>query len=315
MQRSFRILTGLALGSAGLMLALSTGCEWTGGGGTEQSSDTIDVPVAGVYRAPDGGLIVSSYESVASQDEITTTTTSEVARTETVAVGNGVQTAFSGTLDRNPVKSGSVTITAPPAFTLTDADGDGVLTGTAGSSGTINYSTGAFSVDFGGVAIDAGAQVQASYAFLDVEEGTTETPDREPGSSAVRIYSFTVEQDGDRIRITANTGDTFDGRLGNANIISRQQVSETEETIQESIQFTAEGIAGGVKTRIVGSFNVGVTIFFSEEIQITETTASLEQTETARTISLSMDGTWIEDTGATGDISAIGPQNERIETL
>ena len=241
-----------------------------------------------------------------------------MARSEVIATGNGSSTAFSGSLDRSPIVAGSVTISAPPAFTLTDPDSDGTLSGTGGSSGTINYSTGAFSLDFGGSAIDAGSDITASYTFLEATEGTDATSDSHTsGTSGAKIYSFSIEQNGNTIRIIDNNGNTYDGKLGTSQIVSQETVSETQQKLQEVIQFNAQGLAGGTKVKLVGVFNVSEVIFFAAGVTQNgdsgDVSASL--TETFRTVSLSMAGTWIEESGTTANIHAIGPQNQTVEII
>lgn len=65
---------------------------------------------------------------------------------EIIEVGNASDTAFSGTLDQKPIETSTLVITdTVETFTET---GTGVLTGDLGGSGTIVYSTGAWSVTF-----------------------------------------------------------------------------------------------------------------------------------------------------------------------
>ena len=69
------------------------------------------------------------------------------AQTFTIGTGNGAQTVFNGTATlTGPIKRGSVKITAG-SITGTD-DGNGNITGTGITTGSVNYGTGAFSVTF-----------------------------------------------------------------------------------------------------------------------------------------------------------------------
>ncbi|MFH0908188.1 MAG: hypothetical protein V1929_05445 [bacterium] len=302
--------SALAAGVTAVLIGFSTGCDWTSGGGVDDSnSSSINVSVAGVYRAADGGLIVSG----AGSETVTEPTpgSTNTVNSEVIAQGNGSATVFAATLDHGDVVSGSLTITSP-GFSFTDADGDGTLTGSPSGSGTINYGTGSVTLDYAGTAPDAGVNILASYKFA--TEGTEgSSTERTQGSSAGKIYTFTIEQSGNKIRITDNLGDTYEGSLGSSQVTSEEITSDTTAQIQEVIQVTAEGVSGGAKVRIVGAFNVSETVFFAETVTADYFTLDIQFKELFRTRSLSMDGTWIEENGRTGDIRAIGPQNERFE--
>lgn len=79
---------------------------------------------------------------------------------EWVGEGDAAETSFSGTLLRTTVYEGSLTIVAG-AITATD-QGDGTLAGTGITSGTINYTTGAWTLVFA-AAPASGAQIMATY--------------------------------------------------------------------------------------------------------------------------------------------------------
>ena len=74
--------------------------------------------------------------------------------------GDGVTVTFTGTLDYHPLIKGSLII-FDGTETFTD-DGSGVLTGDAGGTGTITYSTGAYSVTFN-AAPSSSVTVEAKY--------------------------------------------------------------------------------------------------------------------------------------------------------
>ena len=87
----------------------------------------------------------------------------EVIATQTVS---GVETEFSGTLLHVPVVESSVTFSATVSGTLVNDivdDGLGVLTGT-GATGTINYATGAWTLDFT-TAPDINSDILAAYRY------------------------------------------------------------------------------------------------------------------------------------------------------
>jgi len=98
---------------------------------------------------------------------------------EVIASGDGTSTSFSGRLECTHLVPGSVVIAAGNTV-LTDR-GDGTLTGPGGATGTIDYRTGAWSVDTGGSPPLAGASIRARYAA--VERGlSTPIPPRPPTS-------------------------------------------------------------------------------------------------------------------------------------
>lgn len=77
--------------------------------------------------------------------EITNGSIDTVSITDVVlGVGDASETEFTGTMTALPVKTETLTVTAG-AVTGTD-DGEGAITGTGISAGTVNYTTGAISV-------------------------------------------------------------------------------------------------------------------------------------------------------------------------
>jgi hypothetical protein len=79
---------------------------------------------------------------------------------ENIATGNGTVGPYTGNINTIPIVAGSFAPT-DGTETFTD-DGAGVLTGSAGGTGTINYTTGAFSVTFGAV-VPAATVISATY--------------------------------------------------------------------------------------------------------------------------------------------------------
>ena len=81
---------------------------------------------------------------------------------EQIGTGDGATITFTAVLSKTPIKPGSVTVT-DGVETFTD-NGDGTLTGSAGGSGTVNYTTGDISVTFA-TAPASGAAITASYKY------------------------------------------------------------------------------------------------------------------------------------------------------
>jgi hypothetical protein len=78
------------------------------------------------------------------------------------ATGDGATALRTGTLTWLPIRPGSLTVTAA-TITGTD-DGNGLITGTGITSGTINYATGAIAVTFT-VAVANGVAITADYEY------------------------------------------------------------------------------------------------------------------------------------------------------
>ena len=97
----------------------------------------------------------------------------EVIGTQEVA---GIETEFSGTLAHHPIVTDSLTITAtmtaPATVTITDdlfgTPGDGILQDAdpATVTGTIDYDTGDWTLDFGATGPDADTDITATYNHI-----------------------------------------------------------------------------------------------------------------------------------------------------
>jgi hypothetical protein len=285
----------LAVGLA--LIGLVTGCEWTSGGGTEDWSDRYNfLNFSGVYRGLGGGLLVTKYTAGGTPGIPGSTNT---VSGEKIATGNGSSTAFAGTLKNKPVIEASITIVAA-SYNFTDANGDGVLAGSNGAFGTINYGTGQWTLDFNGVAIDNGTPIVAGYQF--VRQGTPAVSGDIKGSTGKAISSFTVEHIGNVVNIVDNNGARYEGKTGDIRStggINQDAVSQTPPAVpiagDEFIaSFEAEGISSaGLRVKMVGTFQGTIT---AVRVPTEELTGAL--TLGGRT----MFGTWIEDGGVTGDI-------------
>jgi len=100
---------------------------------------------------------------------------------DTIAVGNG-GTVYGGTLQTIPIVAGSFNPT-DGVESFTD-NGVGVLTGSAGGSGTINYTTGAWSLTFN-AAVAAGVIIVAPFV-----------PNTSPGRPIMGIKTWVNENTG-----------------------------------------------------------------------------------------------------------------------
>lgn len=105
--------------------------------------------IAGSYFITDGNQVISDAGQTVSDEQL--------------AIGNGILTVFAGNLNFFPITAGTLQITDNIEVFLDN--GLGVLTGSAGGTGTINYTTGAFSVTFNAAPIN-GQQIVASYSII-----------------------------------------------------------------------------------------------------------------------------------------------------
>ena len=308
------VVATVALGS-GLL-----GCEWDSSGDGYNSRYNF-VNFSGVYRGYNGGLLVTDYSSQLTVGENgvpgsgipgTPGSTSVVEKTvngERIATGNGISTKFSGNLDHDPVVLGSLSISAPSVL-LTDPNGTGTLNdGGNQASGKINYSSGQWSIDYQGAPSD-GAEMFASYKYTvnvitppkpgttnEATSGTTPTGSGEngyatSGSSGADIYSFTVEQYGNDLRIVDNNGKEYKGKLGD--------VRSTSGVNQDS---TAVSVAAG--DTFVANFEAKGVSAAGKSVTIAGTLQGLVQSTSGRSgvfDSRQMFGTWIEKNGRTGDV-------------
>jgi len=87
----------------------------------------------------------------------------EAVTAEAIGAGDGTDKTFSATLAKHPVQPGSVAV-SDGVEDFAD-DGLGRLTGDAGGSGSVNYTTGAVSVEFHAAPANA-APVGAAYDRL-----------------------------------------------------------------------------------------------------------------------------------------------------
>jgi hypothetical protein len=144
--------------------------------------------LSGVVDANQGALPVGLLLSRNATDELIPY---EAVEDEAVGTGDGTNKAFADTLAKASIEPGTVSVT-DGVETFTD-DGYGRLTGSAGGTGTINYTTGALSVTFNAAPANAAA-VTADYVrelvgVLDETIDTTKT------TSATYIPHGTVRRD------------------------------------------------------------------------------------------------------------------------
>ncbi len=186
--------------------------------------------------------------------------------------------ASSGRVSRTPVVRGSLTLSVGETFVLRD-NGDGGLAG-SGVTGTIDYDTGAWSIDYGTSVVPPNTAITASYR---TQGGTGK------GGSGSSVHTFNVVQEGEQLSITDNNGAVYSGNLGSVRGtggFSGDGVPPIGETI--IAQFRATGVSsGGMEVEIAGNFQ-GV-VGDAGDGQFLLATRQIM-------------GTWVESGGVTGDV-------------
>ncbi len=296
----------LAMATIGAVAVFMTGCEWSGGGEDGGwSSSGISADFSGVYKSSDGSFVVqkAAPSGAAGVEDAS----------DSLGTGNGATATFSKTVAHAPITKGSVQV-SDGVESFTDPSGSGTLTGTAGGNGSVNYSSGKITVNFNN-APGVGKSVLVDYSYY--KSGTSENP--ESGSSSP-IMRFNVQQMGNKLRFVDNNGGVYEGSLGKAQTTAQGAVTATssataQQTIAEVYQFNVSGTTSGTKVELTGVFQVNAVVYFSSTIEVTATTGSMGLTELYRIASYTMEATWIEENGKTGVVNAVGPANQKIQTL
>ena len=273
-------VAGLTLAAA---LVVTSGCEWSSGGGAGSWSDSYNwVNFSGTYRGIGGGVLVTDYTTTPGSPG-TTNSVSEVTGHTSLGPDGKANTVYSGKLSHGNIVAGTVTITIGTVISFQD-NGAGGLTG--GNGGSINYGTGVYTVDCGSVVPAAGISIGAAYQYA--VEGSSGSGGAGSGASGATIYSFVVWQNGQDLQITDNNARTYSPTMGSVSgtLTSTNQSAIVGDSIVA--QFSVEGVsAANYKVTIAGNLQgvvggaAGVTYLNNRK----------------------MFGTWIEDGGRTGDVN------------
>ena len=279
--------TGLWTAAAVLVASTITGCDWEGGSDAETISGRYGwVNFSGVYRGSQGGILVTDYTQTAD----TPATTNRVAN-ERVATAVAGQSVYSGNLRQAGITAGSLTIVAG-VYVLTD-NGSGGLAG-SGRTGTINYGSGAWSINLAGAWPPAGTQITATYTYY--LSGTKGTTGADAGTSGKPIYAFTVQQDGNSLSILDNNGATYNGKIS-----SIRSTGGASQDLPDSASAPVTG------DQLIGSFEASGQSAAGVEVKMVGTLQGTVGGASDTGITLTdraMYGTWIESgTGKTGDIN------------
>lgn len=308
-------------------IGLVAGCEWESSSDGNSWSDSYNwVNFSGTYRNASGGILVSAY----TQSSGTTTTTTTTSTGETSTKTNSTSTVktstkesggtlaakaleASGSTGHTPVVPKSMVIQIGDDVTLSDTEGTGTLSGTGGS-GTVSYDSGAWTFSLQTTQwSELSRKITVSYSYTttsstddgkqdtSTDEGskttttTTTQPTTKAGSSGKAIYSFVVAQQGQHLTITDNNGAQYTGRLGELRSTSGATSGNSKSTENGGKVLPKDG------DTIVATFNCKGTSAAGMSVTITGTFQGTVAAGvfTGRT----MQGTWIEAGGKTGDIN------------
>ncbi|TAN37031.1 MAG: hypothetical protein EPN23_06905 [Verrucomicrobia bacterium] len=262
----------------GVMLSVLTGCEggWQFGGSAGNFNESGKwQDVSGTYVGASGSFLVSDYSNMGPTNGTGNTVS------ETIGVTVAGQTLYSGTLGSAPLTAGTLTLAISSIAAGTD-NGSGSISGTGITSGSINYSTGAWSLTLT-AAPPAGADILATYQKTSGTAGAAG-----PGGSGVVINTFTVQQSGNVVSFTDNNGSIYKGNIG---MTSTNTGGTNLMAISMTYAYDVSGVsAAGFNVEMVGTFLInGATVNTNGNI-ITSTVIS---------------GTWLEQGGKTGHIRGV----------
>ena len=203
--------------------ALMVGCEWTSSDGITWDESFDNVNFSGTYNLS---------QNVSSSEEGTETPGGSYSQSWK---GN----KSSGTVG-TAVIAGSVSVTATIDYnkqTATFSDnGDGVLSGGTNGDGTINYTSGAWSIPTKWVMDNGGSKIVSGTVAYATSAIST------PGNTTVIVSHVTVHQTGQNLTLTFSNGYTFSGKISGYNTDS-DSIGNASSVIAK---FTATGKYGTV---------------------------------------------------------------------
>lgn len=271
--------------------AIVIGCEWEGSGDSDSWNSDYDwVNFSGVYRGPGNGILVADFSSEAGAGlasgggaagslalgATVTTNVVTVQNENQDEDGDGVNSSFSGTLVNDNIVPQSVTINAG-GFSLKD-NGLGVLSG-VNCSGTIEYGTGAWSIDLQGVPLANNQKILASYQYYkdtvvsDVDgDGVPDTTDNCPTVANAGQQDADGDGVGNACDADSGTGD-LDGdgvpdTLDNCIFVSNSNQSDVDgDGVGDSCDPIDNRLDPGSSGRTIYSFTVFQT---GNKLEITD---------------------------------------------
>jgi hypothetical protein len=290
----------LAALAAGLV-----GCEWnTGEDATSWSSSFNWVNFSGTYRGATGGLLVTDYTTTPSIPGVTNTI---IVANETQGSFVAGQTTLSGKLRHGNVVPGSVVITlynGAGGIIRSFADnGSGVL---GSGQGNVQYVSGSWNLELTTDFPTVAGSVRANYSYTVSNSGASGSG-AESGATSVSIYSFNVTHSGQNLTIVDNNGATFSGKISQIRSTSGAENSDIPQVVADETAHRAKATyyeselpADG--DSIIANFEASGVSAAYIPVRLVGT---LEGTVAAGVFTgRSMNGTWIEAGGKTGDINA-----------
>lgn len=287
MKKSVCVFAGAGL----LAIALVAGCEWSAGSSAESFTDRYNwVNFNGIYRGVNGGLLVTDYTAMPGVAD----TTQRTSR-ETVGTGDGVTDRFTGVARHGNIVSGTFIVEAGNMYWYDDGGGTLTAVGPGAVDGRIVYNTGAWMIE--GV-VPAGVQIIIRYAYT-VDSSQTGISRPGSGASRIRIYSFTVVQEGERLTITDNNGSTYAGSISRV-VTDAGSSHDTPQGTIRPVDGSSVTAHFSVTGRSAANVNVKIAGVFRGDVAVSTNGA-------ARVTNRRMQGTWIEMPGKTGDVNGIAP--------
>ena len=261
--RAFTKMIPLLVIVAGL-----TGCEWESSGDEYSWNDSYSwISWNGVYRSESvNSPVVREFVSTGTGDS---GMVEKLAENEVqVYPGGGTvwppnSSAFSSSLQHKPLVSQTVTLSfSDPATgaslgSVTDTASPGVLErniiGTSGNSvpstGTINYDTGAWAVQMSVDQVLSGVQIRASYRYFG---GNGDAPEDDAPNSGGWLFSFVIEQTGQRIHMVDSKGHSYDGEITSATVPSGDDTGGSAGSV--NARFIVSGVVSGQNVTMTGTF-------------------------------------------------------------
>lgn len=296
--------------TVGLICVLA-GCEWEVTGDADTWDDSYSwVNFSGVYRASDGGYLVSAYTT----SVLTTSSGGIVVNDEPDGTAPMNQTSLSGSCSNYPgIVPGSVTIImagANSAGGFTD-DSSGSLSGTfnlfgidapiLNGAGAINYDTGVWILNLDSPGFMENVAIRLNYTYSP-SGSTNGTIISDPGSTGAGIYSISVEQTGNVLVFTDSSGAQYKGYISSVSTAGGDDTGQTSGDVTAQFQVSGTS-AGGVSVTIVGSFQGDYTA---------PTVVGGGSGTLANRV---IQATWIEANGHTGDITGSSGSTTTTTTI